>query len=142
MLQLNIHRKVVLTTLISVVLAILLVSAFALNSSHSIILKGTLERELPPALGEVANKLDAQLLLPITVSQTMASNSDYQQFIRDGENESAHAQVAAYLTQVRMNLIPSPLFMFPPEPASILPRMVYLKLCQKTAIKINGFMVL
>lgn len=101
MLQLNIRSKVVLTTLISVVLAIILVSSFALKSSHSIIEKGTLERELPAVLGEVANKLDAQLLLPVTVSQTMAGNSDYQQFIRSGEDEAAHGQVAAYLKQVR-----------------------------------------
>ena len=101
MLQLNIRRKVVLTTLISVVLAILLVSTFALRSSHSIILEGTLERELPAVLGEVANKLDAQLLLPITVSQAMATNSDYQEFIRSGENEAEHGKVADYLTQVR-----------------------------------------
>ncbi|WDE10807.1 methyl-accepting chemotaxis protein [Thalassomonas haliotis] len=101
MLQLNIRRKVVLTTLIFMVLAILLVSVFALRSSHSIILEGTLERELPAALGEVANKLDAQLLLPITVSQAMASNSDYQQFIRSGENTAEHDKVADYLTQIK-----------------------------------------
>ena len=101
MFQLNIRRKVVLTTLISVVLSIMIVSIFALNSSHSIILKGTLERELPAALGEVANKLDGQLLLPITVSQAMATNTDYQDFIRSGEDEGAHGQVAAYLNQIK-----------------------------------------
>ncbi|WDE04325.1 methyl-accepting chemotaxis protein [Thalassomonas viridans] len=101
MLQLNIRRKVVLTTLVSVVLAILLVSAFALKSSRSIIEEGTLELELPAVLGEVANKLDAQLLLPITVSQVMATNSDYQQFIRSGENKAEHGKVADYLRQIR-----------------------------------------
>ncbi len=81
MLNLTIRRKVVLTTLTAVVLSILIVSIFALNSSRSIILEAAIERELPSALGEVANSLDAHLLLPITVSQTMSSNVYSQQFI-------------------------------------------------------------
>jgi methyl-accepting chemotaxis protein len=101
MLNLNIRRKVVLTTLVAVVLSILIVSAFALNSSRAIILEAAIERELPAALGEVANDLDAHLLLPITVSQTMSSNLYAQQFISNGEAQSDHGQVVAYLKNIQ-----------------------------------------
>ena len=101
MLNLNIRRKVVLTTLVAVVLSILIVSAFALNSSRAIILEAAIERELPAALGEVANDLDAHLLLPITVSQTMSSNLYTQQFISNGEAQSDHGQVVAYLKNIQ-----------------------------------------
>jgi len=101
MLNLTIRRKVVLTTLTAVVLSILIVSAFALNSSRAIILEAAIERELPAALGEVANNLDAQLLLPITVSQTMSSNLYSQQFISNGENIDEHQQIVSYLKGVQ-----------------------------------------
>jgi len=101
MLDLTIRRKVVLTTLIAVVLSILIVSAFALNSSRSIILEAAIERELPAALGEVANNLDAQLLLPITVSQTMSSNLYSQQFITNGEHADDQQQVISYLKGIQ-----------------------------------------
>ncbi len=101
MLNLTIRRKVVLTTLMAVVLSILIVSAFALNSSRSIILEAAIERELPAALGEVANNLDAHLLLPITVSQTMSSNTYYQQFIIDGELEGDRQQLIDNLKNIQ-----------------------------------------
>jgi len=99
--HLNIRQKVVLTTLIAVVLAIIIMSVLALKSSRSIILDGTLNRELPAVLGEVANNLDAQLLLPITVSQTMASNSDYKHFIAQGEPADKIPQVAQFLSGIK-----------------------------------------
>lgn len=101
MLNLTIRRKVVLTTLTAVVLSILIVSAFALNSSRAIILEAAIERELPAALGEVANDLDAHLLLPITVSQTMSSNLYSQQFIANGEPRDEHQQVISYLKNIQ-----------------------------------------
>lgn len=101
MLNLTIRRKVVLTTLTAVVLSILIVSAFALNSSRGIILEAAIERELPAALGEVANSLDAHLLLPVTVSQTMSSNVYSQQFIADGEKENEHQQLVTYLKNIQ-----------------------------------------
>ncbi len=101
MLNLTIRRKVVLTTLAAVVLSILIVSAFALNSSRAIIMETAIERELPAALGEVANNLDAQLLLPITVAQTMSSNLYSKQFIANGEQESNHQQVITYLKNIQ-----------------------------------------
>jgi methyl-accepting chemotaxis protein len=101
MLNLTIRRKVVLTTLTAVVLSILIVSAFALNSSRSIILEAAIERELPAALGEVANNLNAQLLLPITVSQTMSSNLYSQQFINNGEHVDDQQQVISYLKGIQ-----------------------------------------
>jgi methyl-accepting chemotaxis protein len=101
MLNLTIRRKVVLTTLAAVVLSILIVSAFALNSSRAIIMEAAIEREFPAALGEVANNLDAQLLLPITVAQTMSSNLYSQQFIANGEQENNHQQVITYLKNIQ-----------------------------------------
>ncbi|HCM46162.1 MAG TPA: methyl-accepting chemotaxis protein [Colwellia sp.] len=101
MLNLTIRRKVVLTTLTAVVLSILIVSAFALNSSRSIILEAAIERELPAALGEVANNLDAHLLLPITVSQTMSSNLYAQEFITDGEQVDNRPQLIENLKSVK-----------------------------------------
>ena len=101
MLNLTIRRKVVLTTLTAVVLSILIVSAFALNSSRSIILEAAIERELPAALGEVANNLDAHLLLPITVSKTMSSNLYAQQFISDGEQADDRPKVIANLKSIQ-----------------------------------------
>ena len=64
-------------------------------------LEAAIERELPAALGEVANNLDAQLLLPITVSQTMSSNLYSQQFISNGENIAEHQQVISYLKGIQ-----------------------------------------
>jgi methyl-accepting chemotaxis protein len=97
MLNLNIRRKVVLTTLTAVVLSILIVSMFALNSSRTIILEAAIERELPASLGEVANDLDAHLLLPVTVSRVMSSNFYAQQFIKTGEQSDQQQQIIAYL---------------------------------------------
>jgi methyl-accepting chemotaxis protein len=101
MLNLTIRRKVVLTTLTTVVLSILIVSAFALNSSRSIILEAAIERELPAALGEVVNNLDAYLLLPITVSKTMSSNLYAQQFISDGEQADDRPKIIANLKSIQ-----------------------------------------
>jgi methyl-accepting chemotaxis protein len=101
MMNLTIRRKVVLTTLTAVVLSILIVSAFALNSSRGIILEAAIERELPAALGEVANDLDAHLLLPITVSQTMSSNAYSQQFIADGEPANEQVQLVSHLKKIQ-----------------------------------------
>ncbi|PKG81079.1 methyl-accepting chemotaxis protein [Colwellia sp. 75C3] len=101
MLNLTIRRKVVLTTLTAVVLSIVIVSGFALNSSRSIILEAAIERELPAALGEVANNLDAHLLLPITVSQTMSSNLYAQHFISDGEQAGERPQLIANLQNIQ-----------------------------------------
>ncbi|WP_019026914.1 methyl-accepting chemotaxis protein [Colwellia piezophila] len=101
MLNLTIRRKVVLTTLSAVVLSIVIVSAFALNSSRAIILEAAIERELPAALGEVANNLDAHLLLPITVSRTMSSNLYSQEFLRGGEPANEQQQLISYLKQIQ-----------------------------------------
>lgn len=101
MLNLTIRRKVVLTTLTAVVLSIVIVSAFALNSSRSIILEAAIERELPAALGEVANDLNAHLLLPMTVSQTMSSNHYSQQFIANSESEDEHKHIISYLKNIQ-----------------------------------------
>ncbi len=101
MMNLTIRRKVVLTTLTAVVLSILIVSIFALNSSRGIILEAAIERELPAALGEVANSLDAHLLLPVTVSQAMSSNVYSQQFIADGEQENEQQQLITYLKTIQ-----------------------------------------
>ena len=101
MLNLTIRRKVVLTTLTAVVLSILIVSAFALSSSRGIILEAAIERELPAALGEVANDLDAHLLLPITVSKTMSSNLYTQQYIANGEDAEGQEQLIDYLKMIQ-----------------------------------------
>ncbi len=102
MLNLNIRRKVVLTTLTAVVLSILIVSMFALNSSRTIILEAAIERELPASLGEVANDLDAHLLLPVTVSRVMSSNFYAQQFIKTGEQSDQQQQIIAYLEKIQL----------------------------------------
>ena len=101
MLNLTIRSKVVLTTLSAVVLSIVIVSAFALNSSRAIILEAAIERELPTALGEVANDLASHLLLPITVSQTMSSNLYSQKFIANGEPRGEHQQFISYLKNIQ-----------------------------------------
>ncbi|QFU24395.1 methyl-accepting chemotaxis protein [Shewanella eurypsychrophilus] len=100
MLKLNIRRKVVLTTLASVVLSILIISIYSLNTSRSIILESTLERELPAVLGEVANDIDSQLLMPITIAKVMANNIDYQAIIRDGDKPESHQSIINYLSNI------------------------------------------
>ena len=99
MLQLNIRQKVVLTTVAAVVTAIAIISVFSLNSSRDIILEGTIDRELPAILGEVANDIDAQLIRPITIAKTMANNTDYAEFIRQGEPQEQTA-LNAHLTTI------------------------------------------
>ena len=103
MLKLNIRRKVVLTTLVSVVLSILIISVYSLSSSHSIILEITLDRELPAVLGEVANDIDAQLLMPITIAKVMANNVDYQDVIRSGDKADNHQKIIRYLKNIKQN---------------------------------------
>ena len=101
MFKLNIRRKVVLTTLASVVLSILIISVYSLSTSRTIILESTLERELPAVLGEVANDIDAQLLMPITIAKVMANNIDYQQVIRSGDRADSHQQIISYLQNIQ-----------------------------------------
>ncbi|QYJ94381.1 methyl-accepting chemotaxis protein [Shewanella spartinae] len=101
MLKLNIRRKVVLATLASVVLSIFLISLYAMSNSREIILDSTLNRELPAVLGEVANDIDAQLLMPITVSKVMANNLEFQAMIRQGEPETSQATLIASLANIR-----------------------------------------
>lgn len=100
MLKMNIRRKVVLTTLASVVLSILIISIYSLKTSRSIILESTLERELPAVLGEVANDIDSQLLMPITIAKVMANNVDYQAIIRDGDKPESHQSIINYLSNI------------------------------------------
>jgi len=101
MLKLNIRRKVVLTTLASVVLSILIISTYSLSTSRSIILESTLERELPAVLGEVANDIHAQLQMPITISKMMAHNIDYQDVISRGDTPDTHERIINYLTNIQ-----------------------------------------
>ncbi len=101
MLKLNIRQKVVITTVIAVLLSIIIVSAFALSSSRSIIIEAVNERELPAVLGEVSSNIDSQLLLPITVSHTMASSVYLQEFINNGELESQHDKLIDYLKAIQ-----------------------------------------
>lgn len=101
MLKLNIRQKVVITTVIAVLLSIIIVSAFALSSSRSIIVEAVNERELPAVLGEVSSNIDSQLLLPITVSHTMASSVYLQDFIANGEHESQHKKLVDYLKEIQ-----------------------------------------
>ncbi|WP_076409982.1 methyl-accepting chemotaxis protein [Shewanella sp. UCD-KL12] len=101
MFKLNIRRKVVLTTLASVVLSILIISIYSLSTSRSIILESTLERELPAVLGEVANDIDSQLLMPITIAKVMANNVDYQAVIRDGDQQESHQNIINYLSNIK-----------------------------------------
>ncbi|WP_370279965.1 methyl-accepting chemotaxis protein [Pontibacterium sp.] len=100
MLQLNIRQKVVLTTVAAVVAAIAIISVFSLNSSRDIILEGTIDRELPAILGEVANDIDAQLIRPITIAKTMANNTDYAEFIRQSEPQEQTQALTQYLSQI------------------------------------------
>ncbi len=102
MLNLTIRRKVVFTTLTAVVLSIFIVSIFALNSSRAIILEAAIERELPASLGEVANDIDAHLLLPITVSKVMSSNLYAQQFIAQGEEVAEQQNIISYLKKIQL----------------------------------------
>lgn len=101
MFKLNIRRKVVLTTLSSVILSILIISVYSLKTSRSIILESALERELPAMLGEVANDIDSQLLMPITISKVMANNVDYQNIIRNGDPIDSHQGIINYLTSIK-----------------------------------------
>ena len=103
MLKLNIRHKVVLTTVAAVVTAIAIISAFSLNSSREIILEGTIDRELPAILGEVANDIDAQLIRPITIAQAMANNPDYAGFIAQDEPQDSISALANYLTQINQS---------------------------------------
>ncbi|GIU20273.1 methyl-accepting chemotaxis protein [Shewanella colwelliana] len=101
MVKLNIRRKVVLATITSVVLSIFLISVYALSSSRSIILDSTLNRELPAVLGEVANDIDAQLLMPITVSKVMASDLNYQRLLAQGEPDDTHIGIIESLVNIK-----------------------------------------
>jgi methyl-accepting chemotaxis protein len=101
MFNLNIRQKVVITTLFAVSLSVAVVSVFSIKSISSVIVEGLKTRELPAALGEVANNLDAQLLLPITVSRTMANNVGYQAFIRNGEQVSDVDNLANSLSAIK-----------------------------------------
>ncbi|WP_394203388.1 methyl-accepting chemotaxis protein [Shewanella waksmanii] len=103
MIKLNIRRKVVLTTLGSVVFAILFISIYSLHSSRQIILESTLERELPAVLGEVANNINSQLTLPITVSNVMANNIDYQQLVAQGDLRPHNDQIVQYLSNIQQH---------------------------------------
>lgn len=100
-MNLNIRKKVVLTTVISVVLSIAIISLYSLSTSRTIILEGTLERQLPSALGEVANDIDKQLNIPITVSEMMANNVDYNNIIANKSPESTHPDITNYLNSVK-----------------------------------------
>ena len=48
------------------------ISLYEMTNNRNIILDGTLNRQLPAVLSEVANDVNAQLLTPITISKVMA----------------------------------------------------------------------
>ncbi|QYJ86784.1 methyl-accepting chemotaxis protein [Shewanella mesophila] len=101
MLTLNIRQKVVLATIISVVLSIFLISLYAMTNSRNIILDGTLNRELPAALGEVANDVNGQLLTPITISKVMVNNLKYQSYINQSEPKDIQPELIESLANIQ-----------------------------------------
>jgi methyl-accepting chemotaxis protein len=98
-MKLDIRSKVVLTTAIIIVLVISVISSVSILNSRNIILSNTLEKELPAAMGEIANSINTDLQIPIAVSRVMATNPDYKQFLQEGEKDPG--KITNYLKQIQ-----------------------------------------
>lgn len=98
-MQLDIRSKVVLTTAIMILSAVTVISSVSIWSGRNIILTNTLEKELPSAIGEIANSINTDLQIPIAVSRVMATNTDNKQFLQDGEQNIE--QMTRYLAQLK-----------------------------------------
>ena len=98
-MKLDIRSKVVLTTAIVIVLAVSVISSVSILNSRDIILSNTLDKELPAAMGEIANSINTDLQIPIAVARVMATNPDYKLFLQEGEKKLG--KMTNYLKQIK-----------------------------------------
>lgn len=98
-MNLDIRSKLIAASAIVITLAITLTSAFSIYQSRDILLSNSMEKELPAVMGKIANSINTDLQLPITVARVMANNPDYKQFIVDGERDSS--ELVHYLGEIK-----------------------------------------
>ena len=97
----KIHLKLSFAAAIAlIVLAISLLTLVTI-SSQSLIDDRVYEREMPAQLKQVRNALERELLVPVTISKSMAENEFLLSWLRRGESTGERSQVIEFLKQTK-----------------------------------------
>lgn len=96
-LHFTIRTKAILATIIAALAIISLMGIYSFQSSRTILIDRTFERELPASLGEVSNEINLKLETPILASkmmtlsplmqQTRLSQEELQTYLQSVKNE-------------------------------------------------------
>lgn len=96
-MKLTIRLKAILATIIAALAIITVMGIYSFQSSRTILIEKTFQRELPAVLGEVSNDLNKQLETPIIASKMMTLSPLITQY----QGGQSQAEIQQYLTSVK-----------------------------------------
>ncbi|MGF1754703.1 methyl-accepting chemotaxis protein [Vibrio makurazakiensis] len=96
-MKLTIRVKAILATIIAALAIISVMGIYSYQSSRSILIEKTFQRELPAVLGEVSNDLNAQLESPIIASKMMTLSP----LVTGYQSSQNQSDITQYLSSVK-----------------------------------------
>ena len=100
---LPIRRKLSLVIGGSLLISVIISTIISNSSMRSMMSKRINNEEIPATLNAVANAIEKEISLPLTISKSMAENTYTNQWLANGEDPSMLNDVKNYLTSTQQN---------------------------------------
>jgi methyl-accepting chemotaxis protein len=100
---LPIRRKLSLVIGGSLLISVLISTIISNTSMRSMMTERINNEEIPATLNAVANAIEKEISLPLTISKSMAENTFTNQWLAQGEDPSRLSEISNYLTATKQN---------------------------------------
>ena len=100
---LPIRRKLSLVIGGSLLVSVLISTIISNTSMRSMMTERINNEEIPATLNAVANAIEKEISLPLTISKSMAENTFTNQWLAQGEDPSRLNEITNYLTATKQN---------------------------------------
>lgn len=100
---LPIRRKLSLVIGGSLLISVLISTLISNTSMRSMMTERINNEEIPATLNAVANAIEKEISLPLTISKSMAENTFTNQWLAQGEDPSRLNEITNYLTATKQN---------------------------------------
>lgn len=100
---LPIRRKLSLVIGGSLLISVLISTLISNTSMRSMMTERINNEEIPATLNAVANAIEKEISLPLTISKSMAENTFTNQWLAQGEDPSRLSEISNYLTATKQN---------------------------------------
>ena len=100
---LPIRRKLSLVIGGSLLISVLISTIISNTSMRSMMTERINNEEIPATLNAVANAIEKEISLPLTISKSMAENTFTNQWLAQGEDPSRLSEITNYLTATKDN---------------------------------------